>query len=57
MTDLRQTNVNVNAELSGIVVLMISTLPLIRHNPTIERVWAEDMFKMVKSCKPNVMAT
>ena len=57
MTDLRQTNVNDNAELSGIVVLMISTLPLIRHNPTIERVWDEDMFKMVKSCKANVMAT
>ena len=55
MSDLRRNDTSNKLKLSGIVVLMIATLP--SSIPTNERVWDEDMFKIVKSCKPNVMAT
>ena len=55
VTDKRGANRSRNDLLSGIFILMTSTLHSSNTNTPTELVWDDYMYDKVKSCKPNVM--
>ena len=57
MTDKRGLSLNKNIPLSGIVVLMLSSLPSGKNTFPIQDIFDDELYSKVKSCKPNVMAT
>ena len=57
MTDKRGLSLTKNIPLSGIVVLMLSSLPSGKNTFPIQDIFDDELYSKVKSCKPNVMAT
>ena len=57
LSDKRGAKSTRDISLSGIVVLMLSTLPSNENNDRTMNEWDNNTLKMIKSCKPDVLKT